>query len=203
MKKIVSFLKKSVLAENPTLTLLLGLCPLLAVTTRLSDGVVFGAVAFFALLLSTLLISAVKKVIPESVRDIVYIVIIAFVVVIFEGVLGAFLPEITARIGIYLPLLAISGILFSQSAKFSEEGKLSAALSHGLACGFGYFATAVCLSLVRELLGRGSVLGFQIIPADYAMGLIVTPVGGFLLFGLLVAAFRRFFAETTRSEGER
>ena len=203
MKKLVSFLKKSILFENPVLMLLLGLCPLLAVTTRLSDGAIFGGAAFFVLIVSTLLISAVKNIIPKSVRDIVYIVIVAFVVGICEILLGAFLPIITSRIGIYLPLITTSGIILSRSEKFESEKKLSEAMLSGLTIGVGYFALALSLSFVRELLGRGSLLGFQLIPADYAIGVVVSPAGGFFLFGILVAIFGKFLAKTADKEGER
>ncbi len=200
MKKIIAFLKKSVLLENPAITLFAGITPVLAVSTRLLDGVFLGISAIFCITVSSLFFWMLKKVIPEKLCDVVYILIVAIVVGLCELLLLAFLPSIYKNLGIYLPLLAVSGLVFSRSKKFSKEEKLGKALLEGLSCGIGYFVLAVALALVREFFGRGAVAGFAVIPEKYAMSLLISPVGGFMLFGILIAVFRSVFAN--KSEGE-
>lgn len=200
MKKIIDFLKKSVLLENPALSLFAGITPLLAVSTRLLDGVALGVCAIFCITLSSLLFRVLRKAISDKLRDVVYILIVAAVVGLCEILLLAFLPSIYKNLGIYLPLLAVSGLVFSRSKKFSSEEKLGKALLGGLSCGIGYFVLAVALSLVREFFGRGAVAGFAVIPEKYAMSLLISPVGGFMLFGILIAVFRSVFANKSEEE---
>ena len=200
MKKIIGFLKKSILLENPVLTLFAGATPILAVSTKLIDGVALGVCAIFCIALSSLLFRALKAAVSDKLRDVVYIIIVAVSVSLCEILLSAFLPSVFKSLGIYLPLLAVSGLVFSRSKKFAREEKLSLCMLEGLSCGIGYFALALVLSLVREFFGRGTVAGFSVIPEKYAISLLVSPVGGFMLLGILIAVLRKMYEN--KSEGE-
>ncbi len=200
MKKIIGFLKKSVLLENPVLSLFAGVTPLLAVSTRLIDGVTLGICAIFCITLSSLLFWALRKTISNKLRDVVYIIIVAVSVSLCEILLSAFLPTIYKNLGMYLPLLAVSGLVFSRSKKFSREEKLGSCLLEGLSCGIGYFALSLAMSLVREFFGRGTVAGFSVIPEKYAISLLVGPVGGFMLLGILIAVTRKMFENKSKGE---
>ncbi len=201
MKKIVNFFKNSVLFENPALSLFVGIAPLLAASTRLLDGVFMGASAAVCVIASSVLFWLLRKIIPSKLRDIVYIIIAASVVSLCELLIHAYFPSVYKSLGIYLPLLCVSGLVFSRSKKFEKTESLVSSVLDGISCGVGYLIAIVVISIVREFFGRGTFAGFRVIPEQYAVSLLAGPVGGFILLGILVAVFGKFFKVKKSEEG--
>lgn len=201
MKKVVNFLKKSVLFENPVLSLFAGITPLLATSTKLLDGVFMGLCAIICIFVSSLLFRVLRRFVPNKLRDIVYILACACVVSLCEILLRAFLPSVYESLGIYLPLLCVSGLVFSRSRKFEKAESIKTCMLDAITCGIGFFVTIVAFSLIRELFGRGTVAGFTVIPEKYAASLLAGPVGGFILLGILVAVCGKLLAEEKSEEG--
>ena len=151
--------------------------------------------------LSTLLFRVLRRFVPKKLRDVVYILACASVVSLCEILLLAFLPSVHESIGIYLPLLCVSGIVFSRSKKFEKAESVKKCMLDALTCGIGFFVTIVAMSLVREFFGRGTVAGFTVIPEKYAASLLAGPVGGFILLGILVAVCRKLLQDKKSEEG--
>ncbi len=202
MKKILPFLKSSILTENAPVLLLAGLAPLLGGTTTLSGGIVLGLCAVFVLVLSGASVSLIGKFIPSSVKDISFMLIAAFYVTLCEILLGFFLPQVRDVLGIYLPLLTVSGLMFSRVLSAEQETAAASALA-GLRTGLGFFAASLCLSFFRELLGSGTLFGLRIIPERFAVGVLVSPAGALILFGLLIAAVRCINSKTNEGGSEK
>ncbi len=199
MKTFFCFLKKSILTESAPFVLLLGIAPLLGGTKTLSGGVALGVCALIILILSGVTVSLVGRLIPERVKDIAYMVIVAFFVTLAEMLLAAFFPDIYEALGIYLPLLAVSGILFSRTSASDGETVFSTSLS-GLGMGLSFFAASVTMSFLREFFGSGTLFGFRIIPEEYAIRALVSPFGAFVLFGLLFAVVRIFNSREVKED---
>lgn len=200
MKKIFQFLGASVLFENPALSLFVGITPLLASTATLLGGVFMGVSALVSICASCVLFRLLRKIIPDSVRDIVYILIVACVISILEVLLHAFLPSVYEKLGIYLPLLSVGGLVFSRSLTFSKSKTMKGTFLCGLSAGIGYFVVCVVVAFFRELLGAGTIAGFTVFPDEYAIAHLTGPVGGFMLLGLLIAVFRHFFGKIKEEE---
>ena len=200
MKKIVQFLTASILFENPALSLFVGITPLLASSTTLLGGVFMGISALLSICASCVLFRLLKKLIPDSIKDIVYILIVACVISIIEMLMHAFLPSVYEKLGIYLPLLSVGGLVFSRSLTFSKSKTMKGTFLCGLSTGIGYLAVCVVVSFFRELLGAGTVAGFTVFPDEYAISHITGPVGGFMFLGLLIAIFRHFFGKIKEEE---
>ena len=202
MKKTVNFFKKSVLFENPAISLFVGIVPLLAASTKLVDGVFMGVSAAVCVIVSSFLFWVLRKFIPYKLKDIVYIIIAASVVSLCELLIRAYFPAVYKSLGIYLPLLCVGGLVFSRSKKFEKQESLTSCMLEGASCAVGYFAAIVAMSVVREFFGRGTFAGLRVIPEQYAVSLLAGPVGGFILLGILVAVFGKFF-KVKKSEEER
>lgn len=202
MKKVIAFLKNSVLIENTSLLLMLGLCPLLAISTSLTDGLVLGLCTMAVLVLSSVVISLVGKLIPDSIRVITYMVIIAFFVAAIELMLRAFFPDIAKSLGIYLPLITVSGLCFARAENSAKDSVGISALN-ALSAGLGFCTMMFVMSFVRELIGNGTLFGLRIIPEQYSMQLLTSPVGAFITFGLLLAVFYTAVSRIRKKEGEK
>ncbi len=201
MKKVLKFLKKSVLQQNPVLLLFAGVTPLLASSVGIIEGAYMGCAALITLVVSCMLFWVLKKIIPEKIRDIVYLLSVACVVTILEILTQAFFPEIRENLGIYLPLLTVSGIVLPYAEKFSSsEQSFGSCTMGGLSYGIGYLAVCLVMSFVRELFGAGKLLGFEIFPERFAMSQLRSPVGGFILLGVLIAIFTKYFGKKEKEE---
>lgn len=201
MKKLVCFLKRSLLLENAPLVLFLGLCPLLGASSSLASGLGMGVCTLLVLVLSGFVISLAGRFIPESVRSVSYMVIIAFFAALLELLLRAFLPVVYESLGIYLPLVAVSGIAFARAESAEREG-LGTAVVQGFSMGLGFLAVILVMSLIRELVGQGTFFGIRVIPEEYAVRLIASPFGALVILGLLLAIFRKLVACVREKEGE-
>lgn len=202
MKKLLPFFKANILTENASVLLLLGLAPLLGGTKTLADGATLGLCAIFVLAFTGISASLTDRLLPSPIKNISFMVIAAFYVTLCEILLRFFFPQIRDSLGIYLPLLTVSGLAFSL-ASGSKEKTVSASALAGLSTGLGFFAVSVCLSFFRELLGSGTLFGLRIIPERYAIGALISPFGALVLFGLIIAAVRYINSKTNKGDGEK
>ncbi len=202
MKKLFPFLKTNIVIENASVLLLMGIAPLLGGTKTLAGGIALGLCAIFVLVLTGVSVSLTGRLIPAPVKNISFMIIAAFFVTLCEILLGFFIPQIRDVLGIYLPLLTVSGLAFSRALSAQEE-KVSASALAGLGMGLGFFVAAFCLSFLRELFGSGTLLGLRIIPERFAIGALISPAGALVLFGLLIAAVRYINLKTNKGGSEK
>ena len=191
--------KKGLLTKNPVLAQLLGLCSTLAITTSLFNGLGMGLAVTIILICSNVLISALRKVIPNQIRIAAYIVIIAGFVTVVDLLLQAFLPELAESLGVFIPLIVVNCVVLGRAEAFASKNGVLASAVDGLCQGIGYTVALVVMCVIRELLGSGTFgggilgengAGIQIFPADYAALQMIMPVGGFLTLGFVVAGFQ-------------
>ena len=174
--------------ENPTFTLMLGMCPTLAITTAASNGIGMGLATTFVLVCANLFISLLRNVIPDKVRIPAFIVVIASFVTILEMLLKAFLPALSESLGMYIPLIVVNCIIFARAEAFAFKNGPVASVADGLGMGLGFTVAITILSCIREVLGNGTIFGAQIMPESYVpMGIMLNVPGGFVTLGLLLA----------------
>ena len=177
-----------IIRENPVLRLVLGCCSALAVTTTVSGAVGMGLAMTFVLVCSNIVISALRKVIPAKVHLPCYIVIIATFVTVVQMVLQAFVPDLYKALGVYLALIVVNCIILGRAEMFACKNNVVDSALDGVGMGLGYTLTATLMASIREILGSGTWLGFQIIPESVAKVSIMTQApGAFFCFGLLMA----------------
>ncbi|MBQ7845529.1 MAG: electron transport complex subunit E [Clostridia bacterium] len=187
-KNFLQVFVNGLITENPTFTLMLGMCPTLAITTAASNGIGMGLATTFVLVCSNLFISLLRKVIPDKVRIPAFIVVIASFVTILEMMLKAFLPDLSASLGMYIPLIVVNCIIFARAEAFAFKNGPVLSLADGLGMGLGFTGAITILSAIRELFGAGTIFGVQIMPATYQpMGIMLNVPGGFVTLGLLLA----------------
>lgn len=187
MKK-KSILANGILFENPTLVQLLGMCPTLAVTTTLQNGFGMGLSATAVLIMSNILVSLLRKIIPDKVRIAAYVVIIATFVTIVQMVLQAFVQSLYASLGIFIPLIVVNCIILARAEAFASKNTVGKAALDGLGMGLGFTLALCIISLVREILGHGTIWGLPVIvkPLEPA-AIIGMPPGGFIVLGIIIA----------------
>ncbi|MDR2447063.1 MAG: electron transport complex subunit E [Treponema sp.] len=177
-----------IINENPLLALMIGLCSSLAVTTSVVNGVGMGLSMTFVLLMSEIVISAFRKLIPDSVRIPVFIIIIAAFTTVIDYVLKAWFPELSKAMGVFIPLIVVNCIIMGRVEGFASKRPLGSVIPDALGMGLGYTWVLAAISVVREILGSGAVLGFQILPDAYQPILFfVLPPGGFFVFALFIS----------------
>ncbi|MBQ9197137.1 MAG: electron transport complex subunit E [Clostridia bacterium] len=192
-------LMNGIVTENPTFRLVLGTCPTLAVTTSAINGLGMGAAATFVLLGSNIVISALRKVIPDKVRIPCFIVVICMFVTIIQLVMQAFLPSLYESLGIFLPLIVVNCIILGRAEAFASKNPVVASAFDGIGMGLGFTLALTLIGCIRELAGNGSVFGISLLGASYQpMLLMILPAGGFLVFGLLLGIIN---ALTNRKKG--
>ena len=179
---------KGLLVENPVMRQMLGLCPTLAVSTAVTNGLGMGVATTFVLVCSGAVVSALRRVIPSSVRIPAFITIVASFVTLVMMLVQAYLPELNDALGIYLPLIVVNCIVLGRAEVFASKHAVPAAMADGLGMGVGFTIALVGMSAIRELLGAGTLLGVRVLPASVEpMIVMVTPAGGFLVLGVLIA----------------
>ena len=202
-KSLFQEFTKGILVENPVLRLVLGTCPTLAVSTSVESALGMGVAASIVLVCSNIAIAALKKVIPQKVRIPAYIVIIASFVTIVQMLVKAFVPQIDAQLGVYLPLIVVNCIILGRAEAFACKNSVAASAVDGLGMGVGFTAALLLMGAVRELLGTGAIAGLQIIPASVSPMLIfILPPGGFFVFGLLMACANKLADKKGLSKAE-
>ena len=187
MKKSEIF-TNGLIKENPVLRLVLGTCPTLAVTTLAFNGLGMGIAATFVLFCSNIVISALRKVIPDKVRLPAYITVIATFVTVLQMLVKAFVPALDSALGIFLPLIVVNCIILGRAEMFASKNSIGLSALDGLGMGLGFTGTLVVMGSVREVLGAGTLFGIQVMPAAVdPMTVFITPPGGFFVFGCLMA----------------
>lgn len=185
--KAVDIIKNGLIKENPTWVLVLGMCPTLATTTSAINGMCMGLATTFVLLMSNIVISLLKSVIPDKVRIPAFIVVIATFVTIVQLVMQAYLPDLYATLGLFIPLIVVNCIVLGRAEAFASKNNVWHSLLDGLFMGLGFTWALTLIGLVRELLGTGCVFGHSLIGGADGMLLMILPPGGFLALGLLMA----------------
>ena len=183
----LSVLLNGLIWENPTFTLMLGMCPTLAITIAGSNGLGMGLATTAVLVCSNLLISILRNVIPEKVRIPAFIVVIASFVTMIDLLLKAYIPALSASLGMYIPLIVVNCIIFARAESFAFKNPPLLSIADGLGMGLGFTFAITLLSVIRELIGTGKIFGAQIMPASYQPMAIMTQVpGGFVTLGILL-----------------
>ena len=189
-------LKEGLLTNNPVLVQLLGMCSTMAISTTLFNGLGMGISVTIILACSNIVISLVRKLIPEQIRIACYIVIVAGFVTIVDLVLQAFLPDLSESLGVFIPLIVVNCIILARAEAFASKNGVLASALDGVFQGLGYTMVLVAMSLIRELLGNGTFgggilgtdgSGIRLIPEGYPALMLILPVGGFLTLGCLIA----------------
>ena len=179
-----------IIPENPTFRLVLGTCPTLAVTSSALNGLGMGAAATFVLVCSNIAISLLRKFIPDQVRIPAFIVVICTFVTMGQLLMQAFLPSLYESLGIFIPLIVVNCIILARAEAFASKNGPVLSAADGLGMGIGFTLALTLIGTIRELIGSGSVFGFNLLGASYEpMLLIVLASGGFLTFGLLLGVF--------------
>ena len=186
---------EGLLTKNPVTVQLLGMCSTLAITTSLFNGLGMGAAVTIITICSNILISALRKVIPNQIRIAAYITIIAGFVTVVDLCLQAFLPALAESLGVFIPLIVVNCMVLGRAEAFASKNGVLASAVDGLCQGIGYTVALVIVCVIRELLGNGTfgggILnggeGIRIIPEGYPAMQLVMPVGGFLVLGFVIA----------------
>lgn len=197
LKQKGSIIANGIVTNNPVFRLVLGTCPTLATTSSAINGMGMGLAATFVLVCSNVLISLLRKVIPDKIRIPAFVVIIATFVTLVQMLLQKFIPSLYESLGIFLPLIVVNCIILARAEAFASTNKVFDSALDGLGMGLGFTASLMLIGLIREFFGAGSLFygslagietGIQIEAlADYSLNIFVLPAGGFLVFGLLMA----------------
>lgn len=193
----VKILTKGFFKENPSLILVLGMCPTLAVTTSVNNAIGMGAATSFVLLMSNLIISLLKNVIPDKVRIPCFIVIIATFVSIVDLIIQGFVPALSESLGVFIPLIVVNCIVLGRAEAFASKNGVIDSILDGLGMGIGFTISLILVAAVREILGAGSFMGFQFIPSDYNILIFVLAPGAFLVLGFIMALMRHIINRVT------
>ena len=181
---------KGFLKENPTFVLLLGMCPTLATTTSAINGLSMGLATLFVLVLSNIAISAIAPVVPDKVHIPVYIVVIATFVTVLQFLMQAFVPDIYATLGLFIPLIVVNCIVLGRAEAFANKNGILDSALDGLGIGLGFTLSLTVLGIVREILGSGSIFGLKFISGDGMLAFVMAP-GAFLALGYLMVLFNK------------
>lgn len=189
MNKNLKIFTNGIITENPTLRLVLGTCPTLAVTTAALNGIGMGIAATIVLVCSNAVISLLRNVIPSKVRIPAFITIIAGFVTVVQMLVKAFTPDIDKALGIFLPLIVVNCIILARAEMFASKNAVLPSILDGLGMGIGFTCTLTLMGMIRELLGNGTIFDISVTNGSVApMIIFLLPPGGFFVFGMLIAA---------------
>lgn len=188
MKTILERLKNGIITENPTFVLMLGMCPTLAVTTSAINGIGMGLATTVVLVMSNMLISILRKVIPNGVRMPAYIVIVASFVTIVQMLLHAYVTSLYDSLGIYIPLIVVNCIILGRAESYASKNKVLPSVFDGIGMGLGFTIGLTSIGIVRELIGAGTIFGLQVLPKSYeGVSIFILAPGAFLVLAFLCA----------------
>ena len=200
MNKCTERVYNGLIKENPTFVLMLGMCPTLAVTKSAINGLGMGLSTTVVLVLSNMLISMLRKVIPDSVRMPAFIVVVASFVTIVQFLLEGFVPSLYDSLGLYIPLIVVNCIILGRAESYASKNPVLPSIFDGIGMGLGFTFGLTCIAIVREFIGTGAIFGVQILPlADAAAGkggyvpvtIFILPAGAFLVLAFLVAGMNK------------
>lgn len=187
MNKIFKVFKDGIVENNPIFVQFLGMCPTLAVTTSAINGLGMGLSATAVLVFSNLVISLLRKFIPQKIRIASYIVIIAGFVTVIDLLLQAYLPDLSQALGAFIPLIVVNCIILARAESFASKNEPLLSIADGLGIGLGFTVALVVIASVREILGNGSIFGISIFGSGYQpVTMAVLAPGAFIIFGLLL-----------------
>ena len=190
----ISLITKGFVKDNPTFSLVLGMCPTLATTTSAMNGLEMGLATMFVLILSNIVISLVAPVVPDKVRIPVYIVIIATFVTVLQLLMQAYVPAVYETLGLFIPLIVVNCIVLGRAEAFAHKNSVVDSALDGLGIGRGFTMSLTVIGIVRESLGSGSVFGWKFIAGDGILAFVMAP-GAFLVLGYLMVLFNKFLAK--------
>ena len=185
-------LMNGIIKENPTFVLLLGMCPTLGTTSSALNGMSMGLATTFVLFCSNVVISLLKNLIPDMVRIPAFVVVIASFVTALQMCMQAFVPEIYATLGLFIPLIVVNCIILGRAEAFASKNKVVPSFFDGLGMGLGFTIALTLLGAVREILGTGKIFGLGLWPEDYGMLMFVLAPGAFIALGYLIAIVNKF-----------
>ncbi len=196
---------KGFVLENPLLRLILGTCPSLAISTSVKNGIGMGLAAMFVLVGSNVVISSLRKIIPDKVRIPAFITVIAGFVTIVQLLMQAYVPALNAALGIYIPLITVNCIILARAEMFASKNAVLPSLIDGLGMGVGYTAALFCMGSIREIIGNGTFFDISL-PVLQAGGqfepmlILILPPGGFFVFGILVALAQKLASRMNKND---
>lgn len=183
----IDIIKNGIIKENPTFVLMLGMCPTLATTTSAGNGMAMGLATMAVLICTNVVISCLKDVTPDKVRIPVFIVVIAAFVTILQLFIKAYLPDIDAELGLFIPLIVVNCVILGRAEAFAAKQSPIASLFDGIGIGLGFTLGLTSLGICREILGSGSIFSFTVLPETCNILLFVLPPGAFIMLGFLIA----------------
>ena len=187
MNNWIKILINGIIKENPTFVLLLGMCPTLGTTSSAINGMSMGLATTFVLICSNMVISALKKVIPDMVRIPGYIVVIATFVTVVQMCMEAYVPALYASLGLFIPLIVVNCIVLGRAEAFAAKNGVIPSFFYGVGIGLGFTIGLTCLGAVRELFGTGKLFGMTLMPEEFGSLVFVLAPGGFIALGYLIA----------------
>ena len=195
--KYIERIYNGVIKENPTLILMLGMCPTLAVSTRAMNGIGMGLSTTAVLILSNLVISLLRNVIPNQVRLPSYIVVVASLVTVAELLIQAYLPSLYTALGLYIPLIVVNCIILGRAEAYANKHTPLLAVMDGLGMGIGFTLALTLAALFREILGHATAFGAQILPKSFdPIGIFIQPPGAFLIIAFIMAVMNAIGIKT-------
>ena len=193
MNKCTERVYNGLIKENPTFVLMLGMCPTLAVTTSAINGLGMGLSTTVVLVLSNMLISMLRKVIPDSVRMPAFIVVVASFVTIVQFLLEGFVPSLYDSLGLYIPLIVVNCIILGRAESYASKNPVLPSIFDGIGMGLGFTLGLTCIGIVRELIGSGKLFGFQVMPDIYEpVTIFILAPGAFFVLAMLAALQNKF-----------
>ena len=201
--------KEGLITNNPVLVQVLGMCSTMAITTSFFNGLGMGLAVTVILTLSNVIISAIRKIVPDKIRIAMFIVVIAGFVTCVDLLIQAFVPDLAASLGVFIPLIVVNCIILGRAESFSYKNGVAASFFDGIFQGIGYTVVLLIMCIIRELLGAGTfgggilgpdLKGIQIIPSQFPAGMLTLPVGGFLVLGCLIAFMQWALAKSKNKE---
>ena len=201
--------KEGLITNNPVLVQVLGMCSTMAITTSFFNGLGMGLAVTVILTLSNVIISAIRKIVPDKIRIAMFIVVIAGFVTCVDLLIQAYVSSLASSLGVFIPLIVVNCIILGRAESFSYKNGVAASFFDGIFQGIGYTVVLLIMCIIRELLGAGTfgggilgpdLKGIQIIPSQFPAGMLTLPVGGFLVLGCLIAFMQWALAKSKNKE---
>ncbi|MBQ3249414.1 MAG: electron transport complex subunit E [Alistipes sp.] len=186
----LQIITKGIIKENPTFVLILGMCPTIGVTSSAINGMGMGVATMVVLIMSNMVISMIKNVVPDKVRIPAFIVVIASFVTIIEMLMQAYMPSLYASLGVFIPLIVVNCIILGRAEAFASKNSVWDSALDGVGIGLGFTLSLTVIGAVREVLGSGAIFGYTFADGVMPLLFILAP-GGFLVLGYLMVMFNK------------
>ncbi|BCK83900.1 electron transport complex subunit RsxE [Dysosmobacter sp. NSJ-60] len=201
---------EGLITQNPVLVQVLGMCSTMAITTSFFNGLGMGVAVTVILTLSNVIISAIRKIVPDKIRIAMFIVVIAGFVTCVDLLIQAFVPALAESLGVFIPLIVVNCIILGRAESFSYKNGIAASFFDGIFQGIGYTVVLMVMCIIREFLGTGTFgggllnggAGIRILPEQFPIGVLTLPVGGFLVLAALIAAMQWALSRPKKNKEE-